>query len=363
MGPSPLVFYISGHGFGHATRIIEVMKALHSREPDFLPIVKSRVPRWLFEAFLDFPFQAIPFQGDVGVVQEGLRVDLPKTLEALRRFQEREKGLVREETAFLQRIGAKGVVGDIPPLAFRAASRAGVPGIAVANFGWDWIYDSYREGFPAFGPFAEEARWGYAEADLLLRLPFHGEMSAFPVREDCPAIVGRRGATREEVRQALGIREEERVVLFSFGGVDLPDLGPRSLRGRGSLTVLTSLEALRGAPGVRWIPREKRPHFELVKASDVVVTKPGYGIAVECIAHRRPLLYTYRGPFPEYGILVGGMKRYLPTRFVSREDLKGGRFFPAVRELLQEEVPQNPFETCGAERAASRILEVVEEFE
>ena len=39
---------------------------------------------------------------------------------------------------------------------------------------------------------------------------------------------------------------------------------------------------------------------DLVRAVDVVVTKPGYGIISECIANDTALLYTSRGDFREY---------------------------------------------------------------
>ena len=50
------------------------------------------------------------------------------------------------EAAELQRVDARLVVGDIPPLAFAAAARARVPSVALGNFTWDWIYGDY----PAF---------------------------------------------------------------------------------------------------------------------------------------------------------------------------------------------------------------------
>ena len=49
----------------------------------------------------------------------------------------------RGSRAFSQAARATVVVGDIPPLAFAAAARAGVPSVAVGNFTWDWIYSGY----------------------------------------------------------------------------------------------------------------------------------------------------------------------------------------------------------------------------
>jgi len=45
-----LVFYVSGHGYGHATRSVALIAALRRMSPDPLRIhVRSGAPRWIFE--------------------------------------------------------------------------------------------------------------------------------------------------------------------------------------------------------------------------------------------------------------------------------------------------------------------------
>ncbi len=43
---------------------------------------------------------------------------------------------------------------------------------------------------------------------------------------------------------------------------------------------------------------------DLVRAVDVVITKPGYGIIADCIANDAAMLYTSRGRFAEYEVMV-----------------------------------------------------------
>ena len=53
---SPLatvVFYISGHGFGHATRDIELINALVARRPDLRIVIRTSVRQWLFDLTVD----------------------------------------------------------------------------------------------------------------------------------------------------------------------------------------------------------------------------------------------------------------------------------------------------------------------
>ena len=62
-----------------------------------------------------------------------------------------------------------------------------------------------------------------------------------------------------------------------------------------------------------------------MRGADVVVTKPGYGIISEAIANGAALLYTSRGHFVEYDVLVREMPRYLRARFIEQERSSEGK--------------------------------------
>ena len=71
---------------------------------------------------------------------------------------------------------------------------------------------------------------------------------------------------------------------------------------------------------------------DLVGAAEAVVTKPGYGIISECIANDTAMLYTSRGHFPEYDVLVEEMPKYLRSAFISQDDLFAGKWESASRQ-------------------------------
>jgi L-arabinokinase len=89
---------------------------------------------------------------------------------------------------------------------------------------------------------------------------------------------------------------------------------------------------------------------------DIVVTKPGYGIIAECIANDTAILYTSRGHFVEYDVLVREMPRWLRTEFISNEDLLGGRWQDALDRLRKAQAPPETIATDGAERAVEWIV-------
>src|SRR5213595_544557 len=128
-----LVYYVSGHGFGHAVRSAEVIRTLARRRPELRIHLRTSAPPWLFPPVASHRSHEL----DAGVVQpDALRIDPAATLTRAAELARDSEALVATETHFLRRVGARLVVGDVPPLAFLAARRAGLPGVAVANFSW-----------------------------------------------------------------------------------------------------------------------------------------------------------------------------------------------------------------------------------
>ena len=72
------------------------------------------------------------------------------------------------------------------------------------------------------------------------------------------------------------------------------------------------------------------------------------------------LLYTSRGRFAEYDMLVTEMPRVLRCRYIPQEDLRTGRWAEAVAGVLQQPPPPGTLDTNGAEVVADQILAVAD---
>ena len=106
-----------------------------------------------------------------------------------------------------------------------------------------------------------------------------------------------------------------------------------------------------GEADSRWVLLD---YVDVVGASDVVVTKPGYGIVSDAAAAGTRMIYTERGDFPEYPILVREMTRYLAAVHVSNEDLVAGRLREPIDRVLALPLPSPP-PMNGADVAAARL--------
>src|SRR3954465_10795009 len=342
-----IVFYISGHGFGHASRAIELIREIVTARPTLRVVVRTSVPQRLFApgARADVEVQAV--ETDTGVVQfDSLSLDEEQTVRNASRFFADFDQRVAVESELIRGLRASLVVGDIPPLACAAASRAGVPCIAIGNFTWDWIYAAY----PAFELSAPEVipaiRRAYAATTRALRLPLHGGFEPMAaVTRDIPLIARQSSRDPADTRRQLGVDGARPLVLTSFGayGADLPI---DAVRRDGRLTVLD-------------IPREPPGgllYQDLVAAADVVVSKPGYGIVSECAANDTALLYTSRGRFIEYDVFVREMPAILRCGYIAPEELRAGRWADPIDALLRQPAPPHRPPVDGAAIAAREVI-------
>ena len=377
--PPLVVFYISGHGFGHASRVIEVIDALGDRRPDLPVAVRTSAARALFDLTLRHPVALHQVVCDTGVVQlDSLRPDVDASIRRAAEFHRRLDQKAGEEAAFLREAGARVVVGDIPPLAFAAAAAAGVPSVALGNFTWDWIYEGYPAALGAAPDLVPTIRRAYSTASLALRLPMFGGFEGLErVIRDIPLVARHSRRDPAEVRRGLDLPEARPLVLMSFGGYGLADLDTRPLARLTGYTIVTT-DAPSTTQADAWVPSPGETdgslvhvseralyqagfrYEDLVHAADVVVTKPGYGIIAEAIANRTAILYTSRGPFAEYDVLVRWMPRFARCRYIDQQDLLAGRWDNHLDGLLGQPPPPEVAATDGAQQAARVIGECLD---
>jgi hypothetical protein len=348
-----LVAYVSGHGFGHATRLCEVLAAVRARAPSLHITLVGTVPERLVRRAVSEPLEVRPVAVDVGLVQRNaLEFDEAATAGACAAFEATWAARVAAEAWFLRGCGARAVLGDIPALPFQAAARAGVPSLALGNFSWDWIYRHLSVRQPRLAESAARAQAAYAQAGRLLELPFAAGLDAFQVREPIGLVARRPRLERAEARRRLGL-DGRPAVLVSFGGVGLPGLSRPLLEADASLRWLLPDEL-----GEERLEALGLTYPDVIAAADAVLTKPGYGIVSDAIGAGTRLVYTERGDFPEYPVMVAELPRYLACVHLTNAELREGRVGDAVRQVLELPMPAPP-PLDGAARAAARVLEAI----
>lgn len=347
-----VVFYISGHGFGHASRSIEIINALVDRRPDLKVIIRSSVAPWLVQRTARPGVELWAEEVDTGVVQlDSLNLDAGASIERAASFMSTFDARVEAEVCFLREQKATLTISDLPALGIAAGHAAGLPAIATGNFTWDWIYEHYQGG----DNLARRIGEVYRDTTLALRMPMSGGFETMPMVRDIPFVARRSQRDRIEVRQALGIPQDRRVVLTSFGGYGVEGMDADAIRAMPHYHVL-----LPGMIDEQAMYNRGYRYEDLVRAVDVVATKPGYGIISECLANDTALLYTSRGDFREYPVLVEAMPAFLRCVFIDHADLFAGRWQPHLDALLARPEPPTRPATNGADVAADILLGILQ---
>jgi len=359
-----LAVFVTPHGFGHAARVSAVLAALAEREPALEALLFTTVPGYFFEQALPFRFELVEAPVDVGMVQRTpVEEDAAATLAALERW---ERLVERASAGWLERLlrfGAEAVLSDIAPLGIELAARAGLPAVLVESFTWQWIYERESEKVTGLGRFAD--RFAQADALATLRIrtePFCEGEVVYPRELRVPPVARPTAAGPETVRQRLGVRADEKLVVVSLGGVPWsPGGGEVWNLGEGNVVAVVGGEGPARRAGSVWrLPhRLPWPHRDLVAAADLVVGKLGYSTLVEAWAAGSRFLFVPRPGFRESAVLAAWAATHLPTAPTTLEALDSGAWRRPALDLLG--APRPATGTCaGAEEAAAAILRISE---
>jgi UDP:flavonoid glycosyltransferase YjiC (YdhE family) len=352
-GLSSILYYITGHGYGHAIRSNQVIRSLKKARPDADIQVRTTAPKWLFAKTVRYSRQAI----DVGIVQrDSLAMDLDATLQACRLAHKNSPQVIEKELAFIRDHDVRLIIGDVPPLGFEIAARAALPSVAITNFTWDGIYGAYVEEHPEFAALIDEMRLWYGKATLALTLPYPCDMNVFPRRESIPWIARVSGLGKDQARKKFSLPRSTIVVLLSFGGVGLQRLAWDGLKRLREYVFVTTANERNVDGNIVILPDAQRHYEDLVRAVDIIVTKPGYGIVADVIAHRVPMLFTDRGEFPEYPRLVQALEDCATANFIPQTDLLSGNLEPHLKRLLDKTPNWPVVDLNGADAAAQKII-------
>ncbi len=358
-----IVFYISGHGYGHAVRDIEIVKALLKRQPDSEIHFRTGAPRWLFLPLLTPRVHYHRCELDFGVRQKNsFSADKENTLAGYAELLRNKEQLVAAEVKFLQTCQPDVIISDITPLAFDAAAAFGKKAVAVGNFSWDWIYSDYLEQLPQYEFVVRDIKASYAKAERLYRIPFYGDMSAFPNIEDVPLIGRRASLPADVVRKRIGIphNSSQKLLLLGLRTADLQDVNWRkieTLRGVAFVAMSRDIQL----QNCLHIEEGELPFEDVVNACDAVLSKPGYSMVAEVIVNRTPIVYVPRQDFVEDSHLIKGLQKYAVCEELSQTKYYAGEWQGVFERLFSKPHLWPEMAANGAEVVARKILGITDE--
>ena len=192
-----VAYYCTGHGLGHATRVIEVARELIRAAEVVQVVVCSSLPDALFiqEFAKDmqlgrFRYRKIEPLDCGGIQRDAFRVEPVASLEtywSLCGSAEARREKIAREKIWLESNRVRFVLSDTVPIALRCASECGIPSAVVSNLSWDFIYGQFLKmpevaesgSRDRYAAMVEDIVEDYKCATFLFRLPGAHPMPAF----------------------------------------------------------------------------------------------------------------------------------------------------------------------------------------
>ncbi len=207
----------------------------------------------------------------------------------------------------------------------------------------------------------DDLRADYATGTYQLCLPLGPSRSSFPDWEPAPLISRRAKMTKNEVRSLLGLTADPLAVVCPGGwnADEWPSIHARS--GQFQLVTvndlpITSDTACRKLghtlPSAITMP-------DLIAAADVVLGKPGYGLASECITHRTPFAMIDRPNFRETPFLVTQVRDLGRCATMSINEFFSGDWEEVLARAQVEGSDWAGIDMVPEDKITSRILQLI----
>jgi len=353
-----IAFFISEHGFGHASRASAIMNKLF-KYPEIKISIFSKVPKWFFETSLTGGFQYFGMQTDVGLVQmDPFTEDLEKTLGELKSFFPISNQLLDSICGLLKDLKVDFVISDISPLGIEAAGKTQIESMLIENFTWDWIYEPYLSKYPKFSVFIDYLKSIYLKAD------YHFQTVPICSRDTNFRLTGpifrEKRLLKEEIRNNLGVPVLSKMVLITMGGIPFnSNLIKFNYQKNDLLFVVPGMNvaSITIIGNNIFLPHNHGFfHPDLVHASDLVVGKVGYSTIAEVYSAQIPFLYVPRKEFRESMFLEKFIDQEMVSAQIELENIMDGSLNSQIFELLKTPVKLRSI-LNGADEIANFLIQ------
>lgn len=285
-----VVFYVSSHGFGHMTRSLAVIEEIMKQTSDHVYLVsgayQNEFARNYLKKFAD-RMQYKDLKTDIGLVtvQNGLTVDVEETEHQLFPFVASWGNIVAKEMAQLKNMSIKCVLTDITPVGALVGKRLKVRTIGLSNFTWVEQYEFFHIQQEIIEAFKE----AYSHLDLFGEYALALSMESVNCPRKSIGFLSREldWSKISDLKQQYG-----HSLFISCGkAVKIDHVHVENYYGT---VFTTSGITVTGSDRIIELPTDTQDTHNYLAASDLVITKAGWGTISEAITSSRKLVLIER---------------------------------------------------------------------
>ncbi|RDY27436.1 hypothetical protein CHL78_009485 [Romboutsia weinsteinii] len=288
-----IAFYISSHGFGHMTRCLSLIENILNDSKYKVYIVCDKKQNEFARIYLSKFEDRIIYKDivtDVGLVNKNnsLEVDIVALKQKLDEFILSLDNIVKSECDFLRAIDIKCVVNDISPIGCIVGNKLNLPNIFVSNFSWVEQYEHLGIDNRIISKFKK----AYSYVDKFIRYDLCLPMSSIDADEIYEAGFVCRNIDETKVND-IQQRYGESIFITCGKSVSLNSISISNFRGTIFTTSGIDIVCSKDCNVVN-LPIEVLDTQNYIAASDIVITKAGWGTIAECIISHSSLVLIER---------------------------------------------------------------------
>ncbi|OOC59299.1 hypothetical protein [Paenibacillus ihbetae] len=319
-------YYISDYGYGHAARSIAIIRALLLRGPYRIVICSGKTLGFLKESLQGMGWPGNLYfrecSSDLGYILKPHSVEPDSDV-----FQQEYADYISSMSMEIQReadvISTEKmdlVISDVSPIPIASAELARVRSVIISNFTW---YTAYRQLIDANNLAPLSA--AYSKTDFYIYLA-GSEEPRWEKRIGIKAGFFCRTPNMEEVgrlRNVLNPDQKKLIVYFPLGmSIQAGSLDSFRMWQNDSCLFVVSANMTTSHRNAHKIPENYTESQNYVAASDVIITKPGWGTVSEGIIFNKPLILLNRGLMNEDQNTISAIKGRHIFRLVKWDELK-----------------------------------------
>lgn len=286
------VFYITNHGYGHASRNVPIINELIRRDNQCEIFIKSDFERCNFLKRNFGVNTHIHYFDDcseygLAMVPGKMEVDVEKTKTLVLEDMKIWPKLIEQEKKFISQVNPNIVISDIICWGIKAAYECDIPSLLISNFTWVENYKSYF-GLEVWQPYAEM----YKLATKALWYEPHGK-ALEGVCSDYENISMVARSVNSDIVQGIRTRHDKKIVFISMGkSADL--MTPIDASGLPYDFIVTKGLNLKGE-NVEELPEDIINTPDYIAAADYIIIKAGWSTIAEVLLQGKKCGLLFRG--------------------------------------------------------------------
>ena len=289
-----ILYYVSEHGLGHLTRSVALIRELQN---DTKVMIRNSNESFLKKSLPSIPvFSGQTDQGPI-ISDNSVSIDWKRTHSSITDWYSNFSSNLEKELIFMKKSDPDLIISDISPIPLSAAKKLGIQSIALSNFTWLDIF-SKLENFNL-----NILKESYQNSSFCIQLPLSTSMDIFKQKKQVGFVCKSLSEQKISVRKKLNIDESKFLIFVNlpkFYNVVLKNFENFQVISTGAKT--TSKNTMFIEP---WIEGQN-----LINASDLVITKCGYGMISECLTTGTPLKLIADDLHPEQSAMLKHLSNY-----------------------------------------------------